>query len=79
MVDDKLLTIPEFANQTGLTYFLARALVVRGDIPSVLCGARRRVSSRFVEGWLSGSRPDHSGGAPLTRQPACQGSGGQSL
>ena len=31
----KLLTIPQFAHATGISEALARALVNRGDVPSV--------------------------------------------
>jgi excisionase family DNA binding protein len=51
----KLLTIPEFAKETGLKYWLARELVIRGDVESVQVGTRRRVSSEFVEKWTRGS------------------------
>jgi len=54
---DVLLTIPKFAERTGISYWLARALVLRGDIPSVQCGRRRRVSAKFVEAWCEGTRP----------------------
>ena len=54
---DVLLTIPKFAERTGLSYWLARALVLRGDIPSVQCGRRRRVSAKFIDSWCAGTRP----------------------
>jgi hypothetical protein len=50
----QLLTIPQFAKATGLTYWLARDLVNRGDIPSVQVGSRRRGEARMVERWLKG-------------------------
>jgi excisionase family DNA binding protein len=65
-MSDILLTIPKFAERTGLTYWLARALVLRGDIPSVQCGRRRRVSAKFVEAWCAGTRPHV---APGTQRP----------
>jgi hypothetical protein len=35
----------KFAERAGLSFWLARALVLRGEIPSVQCGRRRRVSA----------------------------------
>jgi hypothetical protein len=54
MTTTKLLTIPAFAKATGLTYWLARELVNRGDIPSVQVGPRKRVDARWVEQWTRG-------------------------
>jgi excisionase family DNA binding protein len=53
----KLLTIPDFAEVTGLSYWLARELVNRGDIPSVRVGTRRRIDARVVERWTHGEQP----------------------
>jgi hypothetical protein len=50
----RLLTIPKFARATGLTYWLTRELVNRGDIPSLQVGPRRRVDARFIERWTQG-------------------------
>lgn len=58
MTTTKLLSIPQFADATGLTDYLARALVMRGDVPSVRVGARRRVDSRWVEKWVNLGNPD---------------------
>jgi excisionase family DNA binding protein len=55
-VQDTLYSIPQFAKRTGLKYSLARELVARGDIPSVQCGRRRRVSANFVATWCAGTR-----------------------
>ena len=49
----KLITIPQFANATGISETLARALVNRGDVPSILVGRRRRVNARWVEKWTA--------------------------
>jgi excisionase family DNA binding protein len=56
----KLLTIPKFAETTGLSYRLCLQLVETGKIPSVAVGCRRRIDVRWVEQWLSagGYRPD---------------------
>jgi excisionase family DNA binding protein len=56
----KLLTIPKFAQATGLPYRLCLHLVGTGEIPSVPVGSRRRIDVRWVEQWLSsgGYRPD---------------------
>jgi excisionase family DNA binding protein len=48
-----LLTIPEFAGATGLSYKIARELVVQGDIPHVRVGRRRRIDVRCVHEWLA--------------------------
>ena len=56
----KLITIPIFAEATGLTYRLCLHLVAAGHVPSVLVGHRRRIDMRWVEQWLAsgGYRPD---------------------
>jgi excisionase family DNA binding protein len=48
----KLLTIPKFAQETGLPYRLCLQLVHTGEIPSVQVGSRRRIDIRWVEQWL---------------------------
>jgi len=53
----KLLSIPEFAVATGISETLARALVNRGDVPSILVGRRRRVDARWVERWTALANP----------------------
>jgi len=64
----ELLSIPDFAKLTGLKYANARQLVLRGDIPHVRCGARRRIDRRWVEGWLSDSRRDLADKAHLVAE-----------
>ena len=49
----KLITIPKFAEATGLTYRLCLQLVMTGRIPSVPVGSRRRIDVRWVEQWLA--------------------------
>jgi excisionase family DNA binding protein len=49
----KLITIPKFAELTGLPYRLCFHLVATGDIPSVPVGRRRRIDVRWVEQWLA--------------------------
>ena len=49
----KLITIPKFAEATGLPYRLCLHLVGTGQIPSVAVGRRRRIDVRWVEQWLS--------------------------
>lgn len=49
----KLLTVPKFAQATGLSYRLCLQLVGSGEIPSVPVGARRRIDVRWVEQWLA--------------------------
>ncbi len=51
-----LLTIPEFAKVTGLSYKLATHLVIAGEIPSLQVGKRRRVPQRCVNEWLESAR-----------------------
>jgi hypothetical protein len=58
MAMTKLLSIPQFAHATGLSDALARSLVMRGDVPSVRVGARRRVDSRWVEKWVNLGNPE---------------------
>ena len=50
----KLITIPKFAETTGLSYRLCLQLVAGGEIPSVKVGTRRRIDVRWVEQWLAG-------------------------
>ena len=56
----KLITIPKFAEATGLPYRLCLHLSGTGQIPSVAVGRRRRIDVRWVEQWLAsgGYRPD---------------------
>ena len=49
----KLITIPKFAEATGLPYRLCLHLVGTGQIPSVAVGPRRRIDVRWVEQWLA--------------------------
>jgi excisionase family DNA binding protein len=49
----KLITIPRFAELTGLSYRLCLHLLATGDIPSVPVGRRRRIDVRWVEQWLA--------------------------
>lgn len=49
----KLLTIPQFARATGLTYSLSWQLVRQGRIPSVMVGTRRRIDARWIDQWLA--------------------------
>lgn len=49
----KLITIPKFAELTGLTYRLCLHLVGTGQIPSVPVGRRRRIDVRWVDQWLA--------------------------
>jgi hypothetical protein len=49
----KLITIPRFAEATGLSYRLCR-LVETGQIPSVAVGPRRRIDVRWIDQWLEG-------------------------
>jgi excisionase family DNA binding protein len=48
----KLITIPKFAQATGLPYRLCLQLVTTGQVPSVPVGRRRRIDLRWVEQWL---------------------------
>lgn len=57
-----LITIPKFAEATGLPYRLCLHLVGTGQIPSVPVGSRRRIDVRWVEQWLA------SGGYRSSRQ-----------
>ncbi len=49
----KLITIPNFADATGLPYRLCLHLIRTGQIPSVTGGRRRRIEARWVEQWLA--------------------------
>ena len=49
----KLITIPRFAEATGLAYRLCLHLIGTGQIPSVAVGRRRRIDVRWVEQWLA--------------------------
>ena len=49
----KLITIPKFAEVTGLPYRLCLQLVGSGHIPSIRVGRRRRIGVRWVEHWLA--------------------------
>jgi excisionase family DNA binding protein len=49
----KLITIPKFAEATGLPYRLCLHLVRTDQIPSVAVGRRRRIDLRWVAQWLA--------------------------
>jgi excisionase family DNA binding protein len=49
----KLITIPKFAQATGLPYRLCLQLVTTGQIPSVPVGNRRRIDARWIKQWLA--------------------------
>ena len=59
----KLLTIPEFARATGLSYRLCLHLVHTREIPSLSVSSRRRIDVRWVEQWLTagGYHPETEG------------------
>jgi hypothetical protein len=57
MTTTKLLTIPQFANATGISETLARALVNRGDVPSIPVGRPRRIDARWIEKWTALANP----------------------
>lgn len=61
----KLITIPKFAEATGLPYRLCLHLIATGQIPSVPVGSRRRIDVRWVGQWLAGGgyRPSEQGSA----------------
>jgi len=50
-----LISPRRFAQEVGLSYWLALKMVKRGDIPSIACGQRRRINSFWVARWLAGS------------------------
>jgi excisionase family DNA binding protein len=60
----KLLTIPQFANATGLSERAARTMIEHGQLPTVRVGSRQRVDVRWVKKWLATANPDVSTGAP---------------
>jgi excisionase family DNA binding protein len=49
----KLITIPKFAEATGLPYRLCLQLVGTAKIPSVQVGNRRRIDVRWIDQWLA--------------------------
>ena len=49
----RLLSLPKFAQLVGISYWLARELVIRGEIPSVPVGTRKRIDIRWVKQWLA--------------------------
>jgi hypothetical protein len=49
----QLITIPKFAEATGLPYRLCLHLVGTHQIPSVPVGSRRRIEVRWVDQWLA--------------------------
>ncbi len=63
----KLITIPKFAEETGLPYRLCLHLVGTGQIPSVPVGRRRRIDVRWVDQWLAGG-----GYRPSEQEPPTQ-------
>ena len=71
----KLITIPKFAESTGLSYRLCLHLVETGQISSVPVGRRRRIDVRWVAQWsaVGGYRQDaghcHAAGSSHSVQP----------
>ncbi len=63
----KLITIPKFAEATGLPYRLCLHLVGTAQIPSVAVGRRRRIDVRWVEQWLATGGYRSSGQESLTQ------------
>jgi hypothetical protein len=72
----KLITIPKFAELTGLPYRLCLHLVGTAQIPSIPVGCRRRIDVRWVDQWLAsgGYRPsgDESSGDDHVASVAAQ-------
>jgi hypothetical protein len=50
-----LISIRQFAKATGLSYKLARRLVLSGAVPSKQIGCRRRISAPWLQRWLEES------------------------
>jgi len=63
----KLITIPKFAEATGLPYRLCLHLVGTAEIPSVAVGRRRRIDMHWVEQWLATGGYRSSGQEPPTQ------------
>jgi excisionase family DNA binding protein len=59
MQSTSLLTIPKFAARVGISYWLARKLVLRGDIPSIQVGPRKRISEEWIQKWLAEGKGEH--------------------
>jgi excisionase family DNA binding protein len=58
----KLLTIPELARETGLSYRLCLQLVRCREIPSIRVGKRWRIDQRWVDQWLANPQTEQRGG-----------------
>jgi excisionase family DNA binding protein len=54
----KLLSIPATANATGLAVTLVRRLVKNGEIPSLIVGARPKISEQWVQRWIATANPE---------------------
>ena len=68
----KLITIPKFAELTGLSYRLCLHLVESGQIPSVPVGRRRRIDVRWVAQWLAVGGYRQDGGHSATQTAAAR-------
>ena len=68
----KLITIPKFAELTGLSYRLCLHLVGTGQIPSVAVGRRRRIDVRWVDQWLAAGGYRPSGLEPTQQREAAR-------
>jgi excisionase family DNA binding protein len=66
----KLITIPKFAEATGLPYRLCLQLIGSGHLPSIPVGRRRRIDVRWVEQWLAGGgyRPSEQDSRDTNRE-----------
>jgi len=71
-----LLTIPKFARATGLSVWLVRRSVQRGDIPSVRVGPRQYIDARLISRWTRSStctRPKRRNVGPVLLRIAAEG------
>ena len=57
MPKPKLLSIPQVAQVTGLSYYLTREMVLNGTIRCVMLGSRRRVNAKWLDRWLARTNP----------------------
>jgi excisionase family DNA binding protein len=50
-MDKPLISVRQFSQRSGLSYRVARRLVLAGEVPSIKVGSRRRVSAEFIQDW----------------------------
>lgn len=55
MMQERLLTLPQFSREFGVSIWLTREAAKKGEIPTVRIGRRHRIPMSAVQVWLARS------------------------